>query len=27
VKWVVTPNDTITYCAFIHIRGPKGVPF
>ena len=27
VKWEVTPNDTISYCAFIHIRGPKGVPY
>jgi hypothetical protein len=27
VKWEVTPNDTIAYCAFIHISGPKGVPF
>ncbi len=27
VKWAVTPNDTISYCAFVHIRGPKGVPY
>jgi hypothetical protein len=27
VAWAVTPADRISYCAFIHISGPKGVPF
>ncbi len=27
VKWEVTPSDTAWYCAFVHISGPKGVPF
>ena len=27
VKWEVTPDDFVSYCAFVHISGPKGVPF
>ena len=27
ITWAVTPADRISYCAFIHISGPKGVPF
>ena len=27
VRWEVTPSDVVKYCAFVHISGPKGVPF
>ncbi len=27
VTWAVTPADDVYYCAFVHISGPKGVPF
>jgi hypothetical protein len=27
VTWAVTPADEVSYCAFVHISGPKGVPF